>query len=283
MGGRTFLSLSFVLSVISATSSPSISRASERSMPAPPPFVTMPMRFPFRGGCLASTVAKSNSSGVSLALCILSCLKTDSYILSEPLNEPVWVAAAAAPAFVLPDFMATIGFLHFLAASMNFFPSFIPSMYMAMTLVCGSLFRYSISSASSTSILFPTLITFDNPILSRFAWCIIPMQRAPLWLASAICPGSGIPNTKDASRSSTGFLYPMVFGPIILIPVSLTISTSWSSRTFPLPPISPNPADMIITPATPLRAHSLTTFGTNLAGMVIRAKSTSSSIARTLG
>jgi hypothetical protein len=75
----------------------------------------------------------------------------------------------------------------------------------------------------------------------------------------------------------------MQFGPTMRIPAARTFSASARSRAAPSPPTSLKPAEITISPRTPLRMQSSTTPSTRRAGTTTTARSTGSGIAATLG
>src|SRR5659263_760981 len=70
----------------------------------------------------------------------------------------------------------------FRAASRNLLPRFIPSIYIAMTPVDGSLLKYSIKSTSSVSALLPVLITLHRPSSVAIVHSARARPSDPLWV-----------------------------------------------------------------------------------------------------
>ncbi|MBA7680036.1 hypothetical protein ES703_88343 [subsurface metagenome] len=111
------------------TSIPYLPALSAAMALSPPPSDKIATRFPLGSGQLLSTAATSNSSSAFGTLIIPACLNAASTIMLSPASEPVWEAAALAPAAVSPTLRTTIGL--FLTVSrailISLFPSFIPS------------------------------------------------------------------------------------------------------------------------------------------------------------
>src|SRR5664279_1804414 len=93
----------------SAISLPSEINASVASTPGPPALVTIVKRGPLGRGCFASTWDILNRSEISLTRSTPQRRNAASSTSSEPVNDPVCVAAARLPASVRPGLMTIIG------------------------------------------------------------------------------------------------------------------------------------------------------------------------------
>src|SRR5919112_5310852 len=97
---------------ISAICIPYLEQESVDIIAGPPALETITTPLSFTGkGCFEKAVDNSNNSCIVSTRITPDCLKTDSYISSDPINAPVWDIAALAPSGVLPDFKTIIGFL----------------------------------------------------------------------------------------------------------------------------------------------------------------------------
>ena len=77
--------------------------------PGPPALVTIDSRLPAGRGCLASTSETMNSSLIESTRRTPARRNAASRTSSEPVNEPVWDAAALAAWAVRPGLITMIG------------------------------------------------------------------------------------------------------------------------------------------------------------------------------
>src|SRR4030042_2623820 len=158
-----------------------------------------------------------------------------------------------------------------------------------MILVDGSLRRYSKSSVSSTSHLFP----MEN-ILAKLRVLLVmrvvmkPAERRPLWTMREIWPGFITPFKLSVVINEKTYclevlINPIQLGPQIRIPPLRAMERHWFCNAFPSGLTSAKPLDSIITPLTPLMTQSSKTWGTAWAGTKINAISKGPLISKTLG
>ena len=131
---------SIVFWLILASFPPAPITASEVMTPGPPALVIIAMFGPLGRGCVPNTSAELNRSAISSTRTTPARLKTASYMESSPDIEPVCDAAALALSVNLPDLTTIIGLVlaKCLAALINLRASVIPSTYMSILFVFGS-------------------------------------------------------------------------------------------------------------------------------------------------
>jgi len=151
-----------------------------------------------------------------------------------------------------------------------------------MTPTSGSSPKYSIISASETSISFPMLAKRQNPIFDSIMRSTTPPKMAPDWEIKAMVPFSGMPLIKVALSPVFIFITPTQFGPMMRMPCSLANLRTWLSRAAPAPPTSLNPLVMMTAFLMPRSAHSCKVVSVISTGRTIIAKSTGSGTEATL-
>ena len=95
--------------------------------------------------------------------------------------------------------------------------------------------------------------------------------EAPLWLMKPTLPGRAMSAAKVAFNLAAGTMTPRQLGPTMRMPALRASSRTWRSSSTPGAPISLNPAEMMMTPLTPLTPQSLTMAGTVAGGVMMTA------------
>ena len=139
------------------------------------------------------------------------------------------------------------------------------------------------TSPQPTSSMEPSDTTELKPTPSWALQSRTAVSSAPLWLMKPTEPGGAIPAANVALSPATGFMTPRQFGPTTRIPAACASASTRRSSSAPASPTSRKPAEMMMTPRTPLAAHSATRPGTLGAGVTMTARSTASGMAARFG
>jgi hypothetical protein len=115
--------------------------------------------------------------------------------------------------------------------------------------------------------------------------CSSAVPSAPDWLKKPTRPRPGMVAASVAFSRTAGSVLamPRQLGPTTRRPYARAMRTSSSCLARPSGPVSPKPEETTISPRTPFSAHSFTTSITPSAGTASTARSTSPSMAVTLG